>query len=147
MKKILLPLAVLIAGAGVGGAAAYGTTLITGGSPVEQGVSVEERGDTAFVPATEVVAPLVTVDGRLAGYVQFEIQLEVAAGKVEFVTARLPLLLHAINMRTYKTPMAAGPDGMLPDLATFRAIVMAAAPEAFGKNVVKAAALTQAVPA
>lgn len=147
MKKILLPLAVLIAGAGVGGAAAYGTTLITDGSPVVHSAPVGEGGDTAFVPATGVLAPLVTADGRLAGYVQFEVQLEVTADQVEFVTARLPLLLHAINMRTYKTPMAAGPDGMLPDLATFRAIVMAAAPEAFGKNVVKAAALTQAMPA
>lgn len=147
MKKILLPLAVLIAGAGVGGATAYGTTLITDGSPVVHSAPVEEGSDTAFVPATGVLAPLVTADGRLAGYVQFEVQLEVTADQVEFVTARLPLLLHAINMRTYKTPMAAGPDGMLPDLATFRAIVMAAAPEAFGKNVVKAAALTQAVPA
>lgn len=147
MKKVILPLGILLAGSGVGGAAAYGTSMILGKSSPAGSATALEAKETAFVPATTVMAPLVTVDGRLAGYVQFEVQLEVAADKVDFVTARLPLLLHAINMRTYKTPMAAGPDGMLPDLGTFRAIVMAAAPEAFGQQVVKAAALTQAVPA
>jgi hypothetical protein len=56
-------------------------------------------------------------------------------------------LLHAINMRTYRTPMAAGPDGMLPDISVFRKIVMDAAPEAFGPKVVRLVAVTQAVPA
>ena len=147
MKKFLLPLGVLIAGMGVGGAAAYGTSMVVGSSPTAKVAPEPEAGDMSFVPATNVMAPLVTADGRLAGYVQFEVQLEVPADKADFVTARLPLLLHAINMRTYKTPMAAGPDGMLPDLSVFRSVVMAAAPEAFGAHVVKTAAITQAVPA
>lgn len=147
MKKFLLPLGVLLAGSGVGGGAAYATRMFVGAPAAAKETPAPEAKDLAFVPATNVMAPLVTGDGRLAGYVQFEVQLEVAADKVDFVTARLPLLLHAINMRTYKTPMAAGPDGMLPDLSTFRAIVMAAAPEAFGQHVVKTTAITQAVPA
>ena len=60
---------------------------------------------------------------------------------------RLPLLLHAINMRTFKTPMAAGKDGLLPSLEQFRKIVEAAAPEAFGAGVVRKVAITQATPA
>lgn len=147
MKKLLLLLAVLLAGTGVGGGAAYATRLIVGEPAAAKAEPAAETTDLAFVPAANVMAPLVTADGRLAGYVQFEMQLEVPADKVDYVTARLPLLLHAINMRTYKTPMAAGPDGLLPDLKTFRAVVMAAAPEAFGASVVKAAAITQAVPA
>lgn len=147
MKKFLFPIVVLLAGTGVGGAAAYGTSMVVGRPSAAKAVEAPEAKDLAFVPASEVMAPLVTDEGRLAGYVHFDLQLEVPADKVDFVTARLPLLLHAINMRTYKTPMAAGPDGLLPDLETFRAIVMAAAPEAFGPNVVKAAAITQAVPA
>lgn len=147
MKKFLLPLGVLLAGTGVGGAAAYGTSMVVGAPSAAKAAPAPEAKEMAFVPATDVIAPLVTEEGRLAGYVQFEMQLEVGTDKVDYVTARLPLLLHAINMRTYKTPMAAGPDGLLPDLEAFRAIVMAAAPEAFGANVVKAAAITQAVPA
>lgn len=145
MKKILLPLAVLIAGTGVGGGAAYGTSMLLG--PPTPATDEPTPADTAFVPTTKILAPLVMSDGRLSGYVAFEVQLEVAADEAEVVAARMPLLLHAINMRTYRTPMAAGPDGMLPDLGMFRQLVMDAAPEAFGKGVVKRAAITGAVPA
>lgn len=146
MKKILLPLGVLLAGAGVGSGAAFGTTMFVGQAPKEAGHAAEPE-ETGFVPASKVIAPLVLRDGRLAGYVAFDIELEVPADQVETVTARLPLLLHAINMRTYRTPMAAGPDGMLPDLGTFRALVLQAAPEAFGPGLVRKVAITQAVPA
>ena len=143
-KKILLPLGVLIGGTGVGGGAAYGLRLLTG-APAP--VVVAAPAETSFVLAAKILAPLVFADGRLSGYVSFEVQLEVASDDAERVTARLPLLLHAINMRTYRTPMAAGPDGMLPDLAVFRRVVMEASVEAFGKGTVKLAAITQAVPA
>ncbi len=67
--------------------------------------------------------------------------------KADYVTARLPLLLHAINMRTFRTPMASGPDGLLPDLETFRRVVMASAPEAFGPGVLRKVAVTKVNPA
>jgi len=146
MKKILFPLLVLLSGAGVGGGAAYGTGMLVGPRAAHAPEKAEDV-PTSFVPAEKIMAPLVMPDGRLAGYVSFDIQLEVAADEAETVTARLPLLLHAINMRTYRTPMAAGPDGLLPDLGTFRTLVMQAAPEAFGKDVVRRVAVTQAVPA
>jgi hypothetical protein len=79
--------------------------------------------------------------------VHLEAQLEVSADKAEFVRDRLPLLLHAINMRTYRTPMTSGPDGMLPDLAACRSVLAASAAEAFGRDVVKRVAITQAAPA
>ena len=141
MKKTLLSLLVLTAGIGVGGGAAYATGLLLG--PAEE---VQAAG-TAFVPAGKVLAPLVFADGRLSGYVSFEMALEVQADQSEFVAARLPLLLNAINMRTYRTPMAAGPDGLLPNIGLFRKVVIEAADEAFGKGVVVRAAVTQAVPA
>ena len=147
MKKFLLPLGVLIAGAGVGGGAAYGTGLLLGNEPTKGAAAEPEPEETSFVPTAKILAPLVMPDGRLSGYVAFEVQLEVAVDEAERVAARMPLLLHAVNMRTYRTPMAAGPDGMLPELGAFRKVVMDAAVEAFGKDIVRTAAITNAVSA
>jgi hypothetical protein len=146
MKKILFLLVTLLAGLGLGGGAAYATVMLLG-PPASAAKSHADEVEPSFVDAGKVLAPLVFADGRLSGYVQFQIQLEVPADKAEFVTARMPLLLHAINMRTYRTPMAAGPDGLIPDLETFRKVVMAAAPEAFGAGVLRKVAVTQANPA
>jgi hypothetical protein len=146
MKKLLLPIALLPAGLGVGGGAAYATVTLLGPAKPGQAAPAEEA-EPAFVDAGKVLAPLVFADGRLSGYVQFQIQLEVPADKASAVTARLPLLLHAINMRTFRTPMAAGPDGLLPDVEAFRKVVMASAPEALGKGVLRRVAVTQALPA
>lgn len=146
MKKILFLLVTLLAGLGLGGGAAYATVMLLGPKPAAASAAHDEVAPS-FVDAGKVLAPLVFPDGRLSGYVQFQVQLEVPADKAEFVTARMPLLLHAINMRTYRTPMAAGPDGLIPDLETFRKVVMTAAPEAFGAGVLRKVAVTQANPA
>ena len=58
-----------------------------------------------------------------------------------------PLLLHAVNLQTYRTPLAAGPGGQLPDLSAFRRLVAAAADTAFGRGRVRHIAITQARPA
>lgn len=147
MKKILFLLAILLSGLGLGGGAAYTTVLLLGAQAPAAAARADDKVEPSFVDAGKILAPLVFADGRLSGYVQFQVQLEVPAGKAEFVSARLPLLLHAINMRTYRTPMAAGPDGLIPDLETFRKVVMAAAPEAFGPGVLRKVAVTQANPA
>ncbi|MET1754349.1 hypothetical protein ABVV53_02555 [Novosphingobium sp. RD2P27] len=141
MKRIFRLLALLTLGLAVGGGAAYATSRLLGPPPAH------EPADSAFVPTGPLLAPLVFEDGRLSGYVTFEIQLEVPSDQVEFVTARMPLLLHAVNLRTFRSPLASGPDGMLPNLEQFRKIVMEAAPEAFGEDVVRHAAITQANPA
>lgn len=140
MARVFQILILLALGCAVGGGSAYATGLFLG--PVER-----QEADSAFVPTGPLLAPLVLDDGRLTGYVSFEMQLEVPADQVDFVTARMPLLLHAINLRTFRSPLASGPDGMLPDVAQFREVVMAAAEEAFGSAVVRHAAITQATPA
>ncbi|WP_404337466.1 hypothetical protein AB2M62_02345 [Sphingomonas sp. MMS12-HWE2-04] len=148
MKKMLFMLAVLLAGLGLGGGAAFATVKLLGpAKPGSAAAAAHEEAAPAFVDGGKVLAPLVFADGRLSGYVQFSVQLGVPEDKAEFVTARLPLLLHAVNMRTYRTPMAAGPDGLIPDLDTFRKIVMTAGNEAFGPGVLRKVAITQASPA
>jgi hypothetical protein len=143
-NKIFLWLAVGTLGIGVGGGAAYGTAMILGPAPAEAKAA---RSETAFVPSGKILAPLVFPDGRLSGYVSFEVALEVQADRSEEIAERLPLLLNAINMRTYRTPMASGPDGMLPNLKVLRKVVADSATEAFGAGTVMRTAVTQAVPA
>ncbi len=146
MKKLLFTLVIIAAGLGLGGAAAFGTLLLLGPRPAGALAKAPEE-DPAFVAVDKILAPLVFADGRLAGYTQFQIQLEVPKDQLAFVNARLPLLLHAINMRTFRTPLAAGPDGQLPNVEEFRKLVMSVAPEAFGAGMVRKVAITQAVPA
>lgn len=143
MKKILFAIAALVLGSGLGGAAAFGTSKVLGGKPL---ISRAEP-EPVFVPTSTILAPLVSAEGRLAGYASFEVQLEVTGGRDGLVRQRMPVLLNAINMRTYRTPMAAGPDGLVPNLDVFRRVVMDASAEALGKNVVRRVAVTQASPA
>lgn len=141
MKRIFGIIALVVLGVAVGGGAAYGTAALLG--PQRE----REAAGSAFVPTGPVLVPLVLQDGRLSGYVSFEIQLEVPSNKAAFVTARMPMLLHAINLRAFRSPLASGRDGMLPNVEQFRQVVMAAALEAFGSAVVRRAAITQANPA
>lgn len=144
MKTVPLAILVVVAGLIAGGGAAFATGLIVK-TPAKTVAAVPES--PTFVATGKILAPLVFSNGRLAGYVSLEAQLETAPDQAEFVRERLPLLLHAVNMRTYRTPMASGPDGMLPDLTAFRALLMTSSAEAFGADVVKRAAITQAAPA
>lgn len=139
MNKILVSSLALVAGVGVGGGAAYGTSLVLGEKP-------QFQESTAFVPTGTVLAPIVSAEGRLSGYVSFEVQLEAPESAREDVEKRLPILLNAINMRTYRTPMASGPDGLLPSLGVFRKVVLDAADETYGKQVVRRVVVTQASP-
>jgi hypothetical protein len=145
VKPALLAPILLTAGLGLGGGTAYGVHTLL---PPAAGAPAKPKAETtSFTPTGKILAPLVLADGRLSGYVSFEVQLETGETDVEFVTARMPMLLNAINMRTFRTPMAAGPDGMLPDLEQFRRVVMVAADEAFGPRMVRRAVITQATPA
>lgn len=149
MKKIIVPLALLAAGAGVGGAAAWGTALVGAArAPFDAGADAGYDVEAlAFVPAGTIVAPLVSADGRLAGYVAADVALGVPEADAGHVAERLPLLLHAVNLRSFQTPLAAGPDGLLPDIERLRALVADAAAEAYGKGVVREVAVVKAVPA
>jgi hypothetical protein len=99
------------------------------------------------VPTGQILAPLVFSDGRLAGYVTFDAQLEVPAGEGEAIQERLPVLLNAINMRTFRTPLASGPDGLLPSVDGFRRVLLESAIETYGKAKIRRVAVTQATPA
>lgn len=145
---MLLPI-LLVAGLGVGGGAAFAVRTFIPPAPAapEASAAKAEAVPTSFTPAGKVLAPLVLPDGRLAGYVLIEVQLETTEADAAFVTPRLPLLLNAINMRTFRAPMASGPDGTLPNLEVFRKIVMDAATEAFGAKIVRRVAVIQAAPA
>lgn len=142
MKKILLPLFVLLAGAGVGCGSAIATRHFAG--PPKAAVKVE--APLVFVPVVKVIAPLVLTGGGLAGYISFDTELQVEESTQADVTAKLPLLLHALNMRTYQAPLATGPDGMLPNIRELRGVVEAACVETFGKAVVHRIAITRAEP-
>lgn len=140
MKKLLGGLAVLTLGVGTGGASAYGIASIRGQMEGRMAASTE------FVPTGPILAPLTFADGRLSGYASFEVQLEVPEGEGETVRAQLPVLLNAVNMRTYRTPLASGPDGMIPGLETFRRVVHEAAVETYGRALVRGVVVTQAAP-
>lgn len=150
MKKILLPLILLLLGLGLGGGAAFGVSQIMGSPPAPgehgEGHMEEEEVETTFVPAGTILAPIVAQDGALSGYANFEVQLEVAVDKADDVTAKLPLLLHAINLRAFQTPMAAGPHYILPDLKIFAKMVEQAADESLGKGEVIHAMVISAKP-
>lgn len=146
MKKLLGILLVLILGLGAGGGAAWGVGQWLGPPPEKPAHAVEEKVETAFIKAGPVVAPIVTEDEQLSGYASFELELEVPAEEADALTARLPLLLHAINLRSFRTPMAAGKQKILPDLDRFSALVMDAATESWGKGKLTRAVITRAQP-
>lgn len=144
MKKLIVPLGILLAGGGVGGGAAFATRQFVGAKTATAAAADAEP--LVFVPVTKVIAPLVLADGALAGYVVFDTELQVADTAAPDVTAKLPLLLHAINMRTYRAPLGTAPDGMLANIGELKDVVRAACDETFGKATVRRIAITHAEP-
>ncbi len=143
MKKLLVLLVLLATGLGIGAGAAYGVAQLLGPPPPKSAPAEEAM---VFVSAGTLLAPIVAGDGRLSGYATFDVQLEVPVANEAEVTEKLPLLLHAVNLRTWATPMAAGPDHILPDLRTLAAVVNSAAEEALGKKMVRRVIVTGARP-
>lgn len=146
MKKILSLLFLLLLGLGLGGGAAFGVSRLLGPPPSPAEIAEAEKPETSFVPTGAILTPVVTTEGDLSGYVTFDVQLEVPADKAEDVGSKLPLLLHAINLRAWKTPLAAGPNHLLPDVAQFAKMVEGAAQEALGKGAVTRAIVTEVKP-
>lgn len=147
MKRALLAAATLLAGVASGSGAALGVHAWVGPDHSSGRATPEAEKDMVFVPAGSILTPLVFPDGSLAGYASIDVQFEVPASEGERVKQRLPLLLHAVNLQTYRTPLAAGPDGSLPDLERFRTLVAGAAGQVFGRGTVRRLAITQARPA
>jgi hypothetical protein len=143
MNKLLVLLVLLVLGIGLGAGAAFGVAQFLGPPPAK---APPPKAETAFISAGILLAPIVAQDGRLSGYANFEVQLEVTADKQAEVTEKLPLLLHAVNLRTWMTPMAAEPDHILPDLRVLAQVVDAAAVESLGKGTVQRVVVTGAKP-
>jgi hypothetical protein len=149
MKKILTLLILLLLGIGIGGGAAYGVGMVMGPPPVEDTHAKEakaEHVETAFIPTGALTLPIVTNEGDLTGYGVFELQLEVTEEGEAEVASQMPLVLNAINMRTYRTPMTAGKQKVLPDLDVLSRIAMEASTQSLGKGKVIRAVVTSAKP-
>ncbi|MFC3215265.1 MULTISPECIES: hypothetical protein [Novosphingobium] len=144
MKRAAFGLVAIVAGLGIGAGGAWGVLQYFPQQLPHHKAS--RKGPTEFVPPVQMLAPLVFPDGRLAGYANFEIQLEVSEGAGEDVGTTMPLLMNAVNLRTYRTPLASGKDGLVPGLEPFRRVVMEAAAEVYGKDVVRSVAVTRASP-
>ena len=84
---------------------------------------------------------------RFIGVSNFSVA-QLTEAQAATATARLPMLLHEINMRTWRTPLASGPNGLLADIGAFRKVVADSIPSAFGTDItVRNVAITEAVPA
>jgi len=144
MRKPLTLLMMLLGGAGLGAGSAFGAGLLM---PAQSEAAAEPRpadeGPPAFVPM-ELLVPLVFDDGQLAGYANLKLQLLVEAEQNESVTARLPLLLNAINLQTYRTPLAGAAGGRLPDLNQLRGLIQRSAERTLGHAVVRQVAIVEA---
>ncbi|WP_426265877.1 hypothetical protein [Sphingomonas sp. LHG3443-2] len=140
---IIMIVAGLIAGSGGGAAVAFLVPAQGGEKPREE----VTPGDSTFESLGPLLVPLIFADGKFTGYVRMEAQLEVGSEDAEGVKARLPLVIHAVNVRAYNKPLAGGPDGRLPDAAAFRTIVAEEAGKVLGKGVVRSVALTSIAPA
>lgn len=142
-RSIALPL-IGLAGCTLGVASAWTAAQFL---PNAHQQAVNAPADLTFVPAGKVLVPLVTGEGRLSGYAEIDFQIEVAADRKAEITAQLPALINSINLKSFRRPMAAGRDGLLPDLDSFRALAMDAAREALGPNTVRRVAIIATVPA
>lgn len=138
-KLLMIPLG-LAAGAGGGAGVAF---LMPAKIIERPPVAV---GDSQFVTLGAMLVPMTLADGQFTGYFSAEPQLEVGIEDAEGVTARVPLVIHAVNVRAFRTPLASGPDGRLPDAAKLRAIVAEEAGKVLGKGVVRSVALTRMTP-
>lgn len=145
MKKILILVLMAVGGIGLGAGGGFAALRLLG--PPSAHPKAAAPVATVYVTAGRILAPIVASDGRLSGYANFDVSLEVPNDKEAEVTERLPLFLDAVNMRTYRSPMASGPQGVLPDMAVFKKLLMDAAGEALAGESVKRVIVTAASPA
>lgn len=145
LKKIITLLLILLLGLGAGAGAAFGVSQLLGPPPTPD-PHAAKKIETAFVPTGPLVLPIVTTDANLSGYGAFEMQIEVALDDEADVGANMPMVLHAINMRAWATPMAAGRQKILPDLDVLTRLALDAAQKALGKGKVLRVVVTSARP-
>ena len=142
-NKILTGLVMLVSGTAIGGATAYG---LINFMPQVLPAFEAPAAASEFMEMPPVMAPLVDKTGKLVGYGAFEIQYEVPKGEAEEMAASIPVLLDAINMRTYRAPLAGGTDSVIPSLGALRKVLLEAGAEVYGKERIRSVAITRASP-
>ena len=141
---------VVIAGLFVGSVAAAGVQYSVGATV--PAALAKERADRPqameYVDLGKVTVPVVDSDGDLVRYVTINASLEVPKGAGDATKSKLPVVLHEINMATWKSALSSGPDGELVDTNAVERIFESAAKQVYGKDVpVNRVLLTSTVPA
>ncbi len=129
MKKLLSLLLLIAAGLGLGGAGAWGVLRFMPKPPATAAIP-----PVRYVTAPVLAIPVVAKDGRLSGYVQITFQIETDEAHEAVVAADMPRFLDAVNRAAWATPIASGPDGLLPDPRRAGALGLVAAKKAHGKH-------------
>lgn len=143
-------IAVVFAGLLVGGSGAVGIQYAVGAMmPAAVAAQRAERPeDVEYVEVGKIMVPVVDHDGDLMSYLKVEAMLEVPEGTGEEVKVKLPVVIHEINMVTWRTALSAGPDGRLVDTNALQKIFAGAAARVYGKDVkVERVLLTSTIPA
>ena len=143
IKRIGIMAGLLVLGVLVGAGSAFAVVRLF---PEQFKIGSARHGPTEFVTVDPLLVPLVFRDGKLAGYITIQCDLEVAKGKGEEAKSRMVLFMNADDMRTFAKPLAAGPDGQLPDLKSLQKLLQEAADVAYGKGYVRRAMVSRANP-
>jgi hypothetical protein len=146
MKQILIAILCLLAGLGIGGGGtyAYAINVGLGGKPATE--RPDPAGENKMLAPFKIRAPITYEDGTLATYAVFKVQLVVKAESAEKAETDEALVINAINMRTFKTPLVKTEDGQIPDVEAFRKVIADAGTEALGKGVVANILITDIQP-
>jgi hypothetical protein len=144
MNRSLFLVATVVVGIVLGGATGWAASQFL--VPMLKPVSKPAQEPTAFLEMPRMLGPIVDQEGRLMGYNQFIVHVEIQTKSDEDLKQWVPLLQDAINMRTFRTPMAVGTDGQRPNLDMLRQMVRAAAEEVLGKKEVRRILITESQP-
>jgi hypothetical protein len=148
-KQLGKKAAKLFAGLLVGCSGAVGVQYVVGAMVPAK--LAEERAKAPvpmeYVEVGKVTLPLVDEQGDLVSYVKVEASLEVPEGEGEAAKLKLPVVLHEINMVTWRSALSKGSDGRLVDTKAVEKIFVGAAKQVYGKDLdVKRVLVTSAIP-
>ncbi len=146
MKHLVIIIFALLLGVGSGGSAMYflGPTVDRAAQPASAAPALRE-GSVILRPF-KVRTPIVYSDGNLSTYVKFSVQLLVTKDFADKANEMQPMVINEINMRTFRTPLAMGPDGQIPNLQVFRDIALASARKVLGRSNVNKVLITDVEP-
>ncbi len=143
-KRALAAAGLLAAGlaSGAGGGWAIGQFI----APPAHAPATAAPPPRAFVPAGQMVIPILAADRRVAGYARMRVELEVDAAASDRIAADLPRFLHEVNVRLWDNPL--GSDGVryLPSPTMIARVGQTAADAAYGKGAVRRVVIADVAP-